>query len=316
LSEPAAPLRELLGRGYGVRRVVVRRRLEGGYANDLYDVDTDRGRLVVRVIRRPFDRRGPEWETRIVRALAPQVPEVVAPLPTREGSTVFAHGDDAVVVLPFVDGVPADPDDHAHRAEAAALLGRFHAASRSLEPQQRPGATRLGALRSTIADGSYFAAIGPTARPLPPELERRRREIEAGRAWMLELVEELARTRGLDDGLIHGDYFRGNVLVGDGKAVGLVDFEEARLDWRAADLANAVWEFCKDADMATLNAADAHEFVGAYRAAGGTVPAAEDDLLVPLIRVRRLLELLRAPYDRHVDWDYQRQNLDAFQRLG
>jgi hypothetical protein len=73
------------------------------------------------------------------------------------------------------------------------------------------------------------------------------------------------------------------VLVRKRTAVALIDFEEACLDWRVA---------------------------------GGIVPVVEDDLLVPLIRVRRILEVLRAPYDRHVDSHYQRQNLDAFKRLG
>ena len=46
------------------------------------------------------------------------------------------------------------------------------------------------------------------------------------------------------DGLIHGDYFRGKLCRGT-DVVGLVDFEEARVDWLAFDLASAVWEFCK-----------------------------------------------------------------------
>jgi hypothetical protein len=33
-------------------------------------------------------------------------------------------------------------------------------------------------------------------------------------------------------------------------------------------------------------------------------------------RVRRILEVIRTPYDRRVDWDYQLANLDAFERLG
>jgi Ser/Thr protein kinase RdoA (MazF antagonist) len=133
---------------------------------------------------------------------------------------------------------------------------------------------------------------------------------------MLEFVETVARTRRLKEGLDPRRLLSGNVLVRGRKAVGLVDFEEARIDWTAADLAGAIWEFCKHDDDETFDAAEADAFLRAYRAAGGVVPAAEDDLLVPLIRVRRILELPRAPYDREVDRDYQRANLDAFQRLG
>ena len=90
----------------------------------------------------------------------------------------------------------------------------------------------------------------------------------------------------------------------------------ARLDWQAADLTSAAWEFAKVDSGARLDGARADDFVRACRAAGGTVPAGEDDLLVPLMRVRRILEVLRAPHDRYVDWDYQLRNLDAFRNLG
>jgi Ser/Thr protein kinase RdoA (MazF antagonist) len=148
---------------YGLASVVARRPLTGGYANDLYDVATDRGRFVVRVVRRPVDGAGLEWETCVAIALAAELPEVVAPLPALDGSTFFAHGHDAVLVLPFVDGVPADRGDAARRAEAAALLARLHSAGRTLTLDRRPGAARLAELRSAIADRSYYARIGPAA---------------------------------------------------------------------------------------------------------------------------------------------------------
>jgi Ser/Thr protein kinase RdoA (MazF antagonist) len=290
--------------------------MRGGYANDLFLADAPDGPVVIRVVRRPVDVAGLEWETGVLAELRRAVPEIAAPIPALDGGFFVLHGPDAVLLLPYVEGTPADPDDPGHRAEAAALLGRLHRAARGLELEQRPGAARLADLRGALADGSYFAAIGPTAQPLPPELERRRDELRSGQEWMLELVERLARERRLEHGLVHGDYFRGNVLVRRGRAAGLIDFEEARLDWTAADLAGAVWEFCKREDYASLDAAEAGEFVAAYRAAGGTSPPADDDLLVPLIRVRRILEVLRAPYDRHVDWDYHLANLDAFSNLG
>jgi hypothetical protein len=57
------------------------------------------------------------------------------------------------------------------------------------------------------------------------------------------------------------------------------------------------------------------EFLTAYRAAGGTVPSDEDHLIVPLIRARRILEVLRAPTDRHPRWDLQQANLRAYTAL-
>jgi Ser/Thr protein kinase RdoA (MazF antagonist) len=290
--------------------------LTGGYANDLFLADADGRPLVLRLVRRPVDVAGLEWEVRTVRALASSVGEIVAPLSALDGAAFVAYGEDALLVLPYVDGTPADRDDPEHRAEAAALLGRFHAAARDLDLEQRPGVARLAELRRAFEDGSYFAAIGPSRRELPPALAERHDEIVAARRWLLRFVEDVAAERELDETVVHGDYFRGNVLFRGSRAVGLIDFEEARLDWTAADLAGAVWEFCKADDYETFDPTEAEAFVSAYRAAGGTCPPAEDGLIVPLIRVRRILELLRAPYDREVDWEYQRANLDAFERLG
>jgi hypothetical protein len=56
-------------------------------------------------------------------------------------------------------------------------------------------------------------------------------------------------------------------------------------------------------------------FVDSYRASGGRVSPEEDDLIVPLVRVKRILEVLRAPTDRHPRWDYQLANLRAYQRI-
>ena len=51
------------------------------------------------------------------------------------------------------------------------------------------------------------------------------------------------------------------------------------------------------------------------RAAGGTVPVEEDSLIVPLVKAKRILEVLRAPHDRHPCWDLQDDNLRAYEAL-
>jgi hypothetical protein len=58
------------------------------------------------------------------------------------------------------------------------------------------------------------------------------------------------------------------------------------------------------------------DFLDAYRAASGRVPPEEDDLIVPLLQVKRILEVLRAPTDRNPRWDYQLANLNAYQLDG
>jgi Ser/Thr protein kinase RdoA (MazF antagonist) len=165
---------------------------------------------------------------------------------------------------------------------------------------ERPGAEGLRQLRSLNVDR------------LPAAWRAR---VERDRGEALELLAAAAEREPLEGGL-HGDLFPGNVLVHDGAAVGLIDWEEPHVGWLAGELGNAMWECCRDPSGDDLDRAAAERFVRAYRAAGGPVPAAEDGPLLPLLRARRLLEVLRAPTDRHVDWGYHWRNVQVFEHLG
>ena len=127
------------------------------------------------------------------------------------------------------------------------------------------------------------------------------------------LVTWLERERRPVTGLTHNDIFEGNVLVHQGRVSAVLDWEEANIDWQVWDLASSLWPFCADGER--LHRRAVTEFLTAYRAAGGTVPSDEDDLIVPLIRARRILEVLRAPTDRHPRWDLQEANLRAYTAL-
>jgi homoserine kinase type II len=301
---------------YGLPRSRIERRLSGGYANDLFLVRSDLGAHVLRVMHPPVDPAAIGWEHTLLNALAPRLPEVCAPLPTLDGESSVRAADRFVAVFPYIKGAPAEHGDERHRDAAAQLLGRFHAAAAELRPAQRPRAVALHELRPAIERGSYFAGIGAEARPWPTELRTRTGFIDDARAWLLDFVEEVWARRKPTQGLVHGDFFVGNVLIEQERVVGLVDWEEARLDWTLFDVSSAVWEFCKSGDKTTFDRLAAASFLASYRSAGGTLPADEDDLIVPLIRARRILEVLRSPYDRTVDWGYQLANLKAFERLG
>jgi homoserine kinase type II len=236
------------------------------------------------------------WEHALVATIARDVPEVVAPVRARDGSTFFIHDGDAIWLVPYLDGEPAGYSD----ADAAAsLLGRLHAVTVSLDVPPRPGPEGLEQLRSLSVDRV-------------PEGWRVR--IEPLHRDALALLDELD-ARELVRGVVHGDMFRGNVLMRDGKVVGLIDFEEAHVAPLVSELANGIWEFTKSKDTHDFDRGAAARFVAAYRDAGGPVPPDEEDLIVPLIRAKRVLELLRAPADRHVDWDYQAHNLRAAENL-
>ena len=84
------------------------------------------------------------------------------------------------------------------------------------------------------------------------------------------------------------------MLVRDGHVTGLLDWEEADLDWLVWDLASSILPFCSTAG-GDLDTSATQGFLDTYRAASGRVQPEEDDLIVPLLRVKRILEVLRAP---------------------
>src|SRR3712207_1822587 len=100
---------ERLRAAYGFQDVTVGERLEGGYANDLFRVVADGSSLVLRVKHPPVEEDDIAWEHNLTRALADRLPEVSAPLATLDGATFIPFEDRVGWLVPFVDGVPADP---------------------------------------------------------------------------------------------------------------------------------------------------------------------------------------------------------------
>jgi hypothetical protein len=89
------------------------------------------------------------------------------------------------------------------------------------------------------------------------------------------------------------------------------------VDAWAYELANGIWESCKTGD--DFDRDRAARFAAAYRSEGGVAPPAHDVHLEPLIRCRRLVELLWAlsePRSGDWDWSYELHNLRALDNLG
>jgi Ser/Thr protein kinase RdoA (MazF antagonist) len=68
--------------------------------------------------------------------------------------------------------------------------------------------------------------------------------------------------------------------------VGVIDWNDAHVDWLVQEVAWSTWEFCKNGAGNTLLADRAAEFVAAYKATGGPGLQDADDLILPFIRLR------------------------------
>lgn len=266
--------------------------LEGGHKNALLRC----GDVVLRV-----ERRDPEsvaWEHELTAFLSHDVPEVVTPLAALDGST-FAETDGVVVsVLPFIEGTALDRDDEAQRLAAARLLARLHWVGRVWK-RPRPD-------RPAFADLNLETNAWWDVRiiDMPPVLER---TYERSRAW-------LATAPWLTRGAVHGDVYRGNLRMLDRRIHGILDWEDARVDWPAWELANAAWEICKDETSDRLDAERSEHFLTAYAEADGPGELGPfDDLLRLRLVADALYSLTAAARDEPWSPPYVEHLLRALQ---
>jgi Ser/Thr protein kinase RdoA (MazF antagonist) len=293
---PSAALLRAVEERYGLDGRITSRRLSGGYANDVYLLEGCARPLVLHVKYPPVDLDSVAWEHRLLATLCSPLPEALPPLPALDGSTFFLHDGRPVWLVPYAAGEPACPQD---RVAVARILGRLHACE--IEIPLRPGHPRLRDLPV------------PPMGDYPLAFDGWRSRIAAARADLIGLVRRIAATRRPTTGITHNDVFPGNVLVEAGRVTAFLDWEEADVDWLVWDLASSLWPFCQRGEE--LDRAALGKFVAAYRDAGGRVPPDEDDLIIPLIGAKRILEVLRAPTDRDPQWNYQLANLRAYEVL-
>jgi len=223
-------------------------RLDGGYKNELLRY----GDVVLRLESSTLE--SVEWEHRLLAALPPPA---VAPL---AGPVEWEDGRIASL-LPYVPGRALDRDAPAEREQLATWLAGLHRAA--WDGGQRPGASSW-LDRDLVRNDWWDWAIVDKAPVLVDAYER--------------VTAFLADPPPLAVGVVHGDVYRGNVRVHDGRLAGIVDWEEARLDWLGSELANAAWEM-RDRDG----------FVAAYLAAGGP---AEVEHLDDLTLLRNVADVL------------------------
>ncbi|MFL5541027.1 MAG: phosphotransferase enzyme family protein [Longimicrobiaceae bacterium] len=258
-----------LRRRYGLDAEVAGR-LEGGNECDVFVLASDAGERVARVCPPWRTVAELEWAYGLAAYAAGAIPEAVAPLAARDGSRVFALGGRPVAIFPHVAGRHLDRDDAAERDEAARLLARLHQVLPAWPgARPRPGNPHQARL---------FAGRDAILEPADPDLDR----FLAARA-----ADPAVRRVPL-----HGDFYRGNLLVEGGRITGLIDWDDSRVGSLESELAWSTWELAQAPDGG-LDPGRTARFLEVYVASGG--PASPDlAVLVPLIRANLRREVREA----------------------
>jgi Ser/Thr protein kinase RdoA (MazF antagonist) len=230
------------------------------------------GKFIVRV--EHADRESVRWEHALLRFLAEEVDQIVVPLVALDGSTFYVDGGRIVSVFPFIEGEELRSHEAVFRHELPLLLARVHRRAQAWpEARQRPGVPSLRERDWDQNDWWDWSIV----EKVPPLV----RAFEELREWVA--------TADLRVCAIHGDFHAGNVLMRDGRVAGIVDWQYARRDWPALELAGMVWDLCSDGTSTTLDPARRDQVVGRYVDAGGP---GESGVLDPLMRLESLVSAL------------------------
>lgn len=275
-------------------------RLFGGDECVIWKVASCRGPFVVRII--PAF-RSPErliWIHQLTRTLQTIVPEVVAPLSMLNGNTLFHYGDQSVALFPFISGAQLERENPVLRQAAASLLARLH--------------TILLRTISHPVSLEREMLIGEPPLPAAPDLDALV-DLELD-AWHTTLLQQ---PDAFTIGLIHGDYYRRNLLTQGEHIIGLLDWDDLHHDFLMQEVAWSTWELCKTPDGDDWYLDRVQSFISHYREAGGPCKPEEYRAMIPFIRWR-----LRQEIRRHLaavasglpgEPEYAAKELRAFERL-
>ncbi|MGB1285261.1 MAG: phosphotransferase [Aggregatilineales bacterium] len=266
--------------------------LTGGYESDVWRV----GDVVVRIS--PIWRSDAElqWVHDVTRHCATTISEVIAPLTTKDGSTVFRWQNHPITLYPLVTGDMLDLQDDAQVQQAARLLAKVH------------------------RSGLQWQAMRPrpksAAAPTIPDNQQDSPDIID-----LDLDKQCDTFFGMQPltGIVHGDYYRANILCVDGQIRGIIDWDEAEIRPLLTEVAWACWEFTHNTAGDNLDIARAHQFLQTYHADHPILTNDAMSYIIPLMRRHLRYEIRRSIADENrgedVDMNYRNAEIQAFQNL-
>jgi homoserine kinase type II len=226
-------------RHYALGQPRAAQKIERGFVDENWIVDTDKGRCFVK---RHHPIRSQPSVIRAQHALVQRLRRAGFPAPhiltTENDSTFLLLGGRLYEVQDYIQGEPYASEQPQHLEAAAETLGRYHTLVEGFAPRPLRGRKplycpdSLDAMLSRMWEGwqieqdTVLIEIG--------------REMKARAAMMAALF---ARHGALPQLIIHGDYWAGNLLLWGGRVVGVVDYDKASWQPRVAELAEALIYF-------------------------------------------------------------------------
>ena len=247
--------------------------------NEHWWVDAGGRRFVLRRYRKERSAAAIDWEHRLLRHAAGLGWPVAVPIATGGGSTATEVEGSTFALFPFLEGEPAAVESLAHVRIKGRLLGRLHKDLASFDDGgQRDGfgrAWEIDVFVQAAGLGSFNELLSRFEREYPRLAHAVRRE-------KYRNLRELARLGYGDLAVspVHADYAQDNILFRGPELTGLLDFDLARLDAPAFDIAAALLGDCLELPSAVVLAS---AFIEGY-ARSRRMDEREARLIAPLVR--------------------------------
>jgi homoserine kinase type II len=214
-------------------------RVERGYINEQWIVQTDRERFFLK-------RRHPALSHPDIvlaqHALLQWLNQAGFPAPSTKvttlGQTYLELQGRLYEIQEYLVGSPYDSQSTEHLQEAGRTLGVYHACVQGFDPPplRRTSDLYSPSIASTaLADlvEAWVSEAGSNLLTIAGVLERNTADLENRFAGHIDLPHVV----------IHGDYYAGNLLFDGDRIVGVVDFDKAQCQPRVIELAEALIYF-------------------------------------------------------------------------
>jgi len=210
----------------------------GGTASPKWQIDTPRGRFVIR--RRPAEFAGRD-ATRFDHALLARLADagfpVPRPLPRPDGATAMEHEGRVYEALAWVEGEPFAEGDLRAIAGVGTFLARFH---QTLAGDFPPG--KASYLREDHPDllAPYLADL--YGRGVGRCVEQQLDSL-AGQVQLIREQLDAGLYPALPHGVIHGDVHPGNFRFRAGEVSAVYDFDYLSVQAQVRDVCDAIMFF-------------------------------------------------------------------------
>ncbi|WP_107877326.1 homoserine kinase [Pseudoduganella sp. UC29_71] len=258
--------------------------IASGIENSNFFLTTESGEYVLTIFENLSFEQLPFY-LNLMRHLADRGVAVPAPIANANGELVVAlHGKPASIVTKLAGKSQLDPQP-VHCAEVGAMLARMHVAALDY-PGKQPNLRGL----------DWWNWATPQVLPFLSEAEAHLLRAEM---HFQEAFYGCDTYKQLQQGPVHADLFRNNVMFDGDKLTGFFDFYFAGCDSWLFDVAVTVNDWCIDLDTGVLDTARVRAMLDAYHAVRPFTEA-EQTAWQPMLRAGALRFWLSRLYDLHL----------------